>query len=154
MSGRPIGRLARLLHTPIPFAGRADAPRGGPRRHDAVRPAGEGPDRADRDDEVAAYLALSQALDHYTGTTYDLLTDVGNALGVTIAYVDRASVEAYLDTDLDPQQWAAITDTTQAMDFDRWIGDSSSERGEFITHQLRRARELHPDVALPEVTPW
>ena len=71
-----------------------------------------------------------------------------------IAYVDRASVEAYLDTDLDPQQWAAITDATQAMDFDHWIGDSSGERGEFITPQLQRARELHPDGPLPEVTPW
>jgi hypothetical protein len=75
----------------------------------------------------------------YHSDTYRLLRDLADALGATVAYIDRATVEAHLERDLSDTEWAAVNDQFTAMDFDDHIGEQGRLRTDWIETLLTRA---------------
>jgi hypothetical protein len=75
----------------------------------------------------------------YRGNTYQLLRDLADTLQASVAYVDRATVEAHLDRVLSENQWAAVNDQFAAMDFDDHIGEQGRLRTDWIESLLARA---------------
>jgi hypothetical protein len=82
---------------------------------------------------------LIDLVDAYDGNTYRLLRDLGDHLGASLAYVDRATVEAHLERSLTDIEWAAVSDQFTAMDFDEHVGDHGSFRTDWIETVLDKA---------------
>ena len=77
--------------------------------------------------------------DHGTGSTYRLLRDLGDHLNLSIAYVDRATIEALLERDLSADEWAATSGQFHALDFDDHVGDAATFRTDWIEGVLDKA---------------
>jgi hypothetical protein len=75
----------------------------------------------------------------YDGNTYRLLRDLGDHLGASLAYVDRATVDAHLQRSLTGIEWAAVSDQFTAMDFDEHVGGHGSFRTDWIETVLDKA---------------
>lgn len=75
----------------------------------------------------------------YSGNTYRLLSDLGDHVGVSLAYVDRITVEAHLERTLSDAEWAAINDQFTALEFDEHVGDHGSFRTDWIETVLEQA---------------
>ena len=87
-----------------------------------------------------ARRAVLQALvDCYDGATHQLLTDLADVIGASIAYVDRPTVEAHLERSLSDREWAATVQQFTAMAFDDHVGDAGSLRTDWIEDVLARA---------------
>ena len=82
---------------------------------------------------------LQSLVDSYGGDTHRLLTDLADAIGASIAYVDRPTVEAHLERPLSDREWAATAQKFTAMAFDDHVGDAGSLRTEWIAGVLARA---------------
>ena len=65
--------------------------------------------------------------------------DLGRHLGASLAYVDRAPVDAHLERSLTDIEWAAVSDQFTAMDFDEHVGDHGSFRTDWIETVLDKA---------------
>jgi hypothetical protein len=82
---------------------------------------------------------LIDLVDAYDGNTYRLLHDLGDHLGASLAYVDRATVDAHLERSLTDIEWAAVNDQFTAMDFDEHVGDHDNFRTDWIETVLDKA---------------
>jgi hypothetical protein len=82
---------------------------------------------------------LIDLVDAYDGNTYRLLRDLGDHLGASLAYVDRATVDAHLERSLTDIEGAAVSDQFTAMDFDEQVGDHGSFRTDWIETVLDKA---------------
>jgi len=87
--------------------------------------------------------ALVELVDAYasygTGSTYRLLRDLGDHLNLSIAYVDRATIEAHLERTLSAGEWAATSQQLHAFDFDDHVGDTATFRTDWIETVLDKA---------------
>jgi hypothetical protein len=95
---------------------------------------------------------LQTFVDSYGGDTHRLLTDLAAIIGVSIAYVDRLTVEAHLERPLSDREWAAAVQQFTAMAFDDRVGDAGSLRTDWIEEVLARAGvpgRGHIDVGRP-----
>ena len=82
--------------------------------------------------------AIQDLLDTY-GSAYELLRGLADQLGVSLAYVDRVTVEAHLERRLSEAEWAATRAQFTAMTFDEHIGDHGTFRTDWIEDVLARA---------------
>ena len=82
---------------------------------------------------------LQSLVDSYGGDTHRLLTDLADAIGASIAYVDRPTVEAHLERPLSDREWADTAQQFTAMSFDDHVGDADSLRTDWIEDVLARA---------------
>jgi hypothetical protein len=72
--------------------------------------------------QCRALVELVDAYSHYgKGNTYRLLRDVGDHLNRSIAYVDRATIEAHLERNLSVGEWAATSSSSTP-----WISTTTS----------------------------
>lgn len=83
--------------------------------------------------------ALVELVDAYDGSTYRLLRDLGDHLGLSLAYVDRDTVDAHVERTLSDAEWAAITGQFTALDLDDHVGDHGSFRTDWIETVLDQA---------------
>lgn len=83
--------------------------------------------------------ALQIVTDAYRGHPHTLLHDVADRLGASLAYVDRATIEAHLQRPLTEAEWAAARAQYRAMDFDAHVGDAGTLRTDWIQNILDRA---------------
>jgi hypothetical protein len=89
--------------------------------------------------EAVRPWALQALVAAYGGDTYRLLTDLGDLLEASIAYVDRPTVEAHLERPLSDGDWSAVAAQFSAMGFDAHVGDAGTLRTDWIEDTLRRA---------------
>jgi hypothetical protein len=82
---------------------------------------------------------LQAFVNSYGGDTHQLLADLADVIGVSIAYVDRLTVEAHLERTLSEREWAATAQQFTAMAFDDHVGDAGSLRTDWIETVLARA---------------
>ncbi len=75
----------------------------------------------------------------YGGNSYRLLTDLADLLEVSVAYVDRLTVEAHLERPLSDGEWSAVAAQFTAMAFDEHVGDAGTIRTDWIEDRLHRA---------------
>jgi hypothetical protein len=75
----------------------------------------------------------------YGGDTHQLLTDLGDLLEASVAYVNRPTVEAHLERPLSDGDWSAVAAQFTAMAFDQHVGDAGTLRTDWIEDTLRRA---------------
>jgi hypothetical protein len=85
------------------------------------------------------HRALTVLVAAYGGNTYRLLRDLGDHIGASLAYVDRATVEAHLERSLTNAEWDAANDQFTAMDFDDHVGDHGTIRTDWIETVLANA---------------
>jgi hypothetical protein len=116
----------------------ADAPtvaQCGDRRWPGTNPTDRGDPhgQADRRQGCEALVAA------YGGNTYRLLTDLAGLLEASVAYVDRATVEAHLERPLSDGEWSSIACRFTAMAFDSHVGDAGTIRTDWIDEVLLRA---------------
>ena len=78
--------------------------------------------------------AVTEAVAAYDADAIRLLRDLADELGATVAYVDRATVEAHLDRVL-----SAVAGQFRGMDFDEHVGDHGTFRTGWIETVLERA---------------
>lgn len=83
--------------------------------------------------------ALVDLVNAYDGNTYRLLRDLGDHLGASLAYVDRATIDAHLERTLSDAEWAATSDQFTAMDLDDVVGDEGRFRTDWIETVLDKA---------------
>ena len=83
--------------------------------------------------------ALVELVDAYDGSTYRLLRDLGDHLGLSLAYVDRDTVDAHVERTLSDVEWAAVTGQFTALDLDEHVGDHGSFRTDWIETVLDKA---------------
>ena len=102
---------------------------GQPRAADSVVPVG----RVVRSWAVEALVAA------YAGDTHRLLTELADALGASVAYVDRPTVEAHLERPLSDGEWSAVAAQFTAMAFDEHVGDAGTLRIDWIEDRLHCA---------------
>src|SRR3954452_17664358 len=76
--------------------------------------------------EAVRAWALEALVAAYGGDTYPLLTDLADRLEASIAYVDRATVEAHLERRLSEEEWSAVAAQFSAMAFDEHVGDAGT----------------------------
>lgn len=100
---------------------------------EAIPCAGRGAQDAER------RAAVASVIDVYDGKSYRLLRDLADRLGASLAYVDRATVEAHPERALSDVEWAATNDQFAAMDFDDVVGDHGRFRTEWIERVLDKA---------------
>jgi hypothetical protein len=89
--------------------------------------------------EAVRPWALQVLVAAYGGDTYRLLTDLGDLLEASVAYVDRPTVEAHLEQPLSDGDWSAVAAQFTAMAFDEHVGDAGTVRTDWIEDTLRRA---------------
>ena len=102
---------------------------GRPRAADSVVPVG----RVVRSWAVEALVAA------YGGDTHRLLTELADALGASVAYVDRPTVEAHLERPLSDGEWSAVAAQFAAMAFNEHVGEAGTLRTDWIEDRLHRA---------------
>ncbi len=100
-----------------------------PRVADPVVPVGQ----------VVRSWALEALIAAYAGDTHRLLTELADALGASVAYVDRPTVEAHLERPLSDGKWSAVAAQFTAMAFDEHVGDAGTLRTDWIEDRLHRA---------------
>ena len=83
--------------------------------------------------------ALQVLVAAYGRDTYRLLTDLGDLLEASVAYVDRPTVEAHLERPLSDDDWSAVAAQFTAMTFDEHVGDAGTVRTDWIEDRLHRA---------------
>lgn len=83
--------------------------------------------------------ALVELVDAYDGSTYRLLRDLGDHLGLSLAYVDRDTVQAHIERTLSETEWQAVADQFTALDLDEHVGDHGTFRTEWIETVLDKA---------------
>ncbi len=88
---------------------------------------------------VVRSWAVEALVAAYAGDTYRLLTELADALGASVAYVDRPTVEAHLERPLSDGEWSAVTAQFTAMAFDEHVGDAGTLRTDWIEDRLHRA---------------
>jgi hypothetical protein len=126
------------MRSDIPGTGPADAPtvaQSGDRRWSGTNTTDQG-DLHGRATRLRACAALVAA---YGGDTHRLLTDLAGLLEASLAYVDRATVEAHLERPLSDGEWSAIACQFTAMAFDAHVGDAGTIRTDWIDDVLLRA---------------
>jgi hypothetical protein len=89
--------------------------------------------------ETVHSWALEALIAAYGGNTYRLLTDLADRVEATLAYVDRATVEAHLERPLSAGEWSAVADQFTALAFDEHVGDAGTLRTDWIEDTLSRA---------------
>jgi hypothetical protein len=87
----------------------------------------------------ACWGVLQDLVDSYGGDTHRLLTDLADVIGASVAYVDRATVEAHLERPLSDREWAAAGQQFTAMAFDAHVGDAGGLRTDWIEDVLAKA---------------
>ncbi|MBM7808526.1 hypothetical protein JOD57_004363 [Geodermatophilus bullaregiensis] len=100
-----------------------------PRAADPVVPVGP----------VVRCWAVEALIAAYGGDTHRLLTELADALGASVAYVDRPTVEAHLERPLSDDEWSAVATQFTAMAFDEHVGEAGTLRTDWIEDRLRRA---------------
>lgn len=88
--------------------------------------------------------ALSNLIVAYGGSKYRLLVDLGDILGLSVAYVDRQAFEAHIERDLTAGEWSRVNEQFRAMDFDDHVGDTGRCRTEWIDTILAKGG-VNPD---------
>jgi hypothetical protein len=83
--------------------------------------------------------ALQVLVVAYGRDTHRLLSDLGDLLEASIAYVDRPTVEAHLERSLSDDEWSAVAAQFTAMAFDEHVGDAGTVRTDWIEDTLCRA---------------
>ena len=83
--------------------------------------------------------ALQTVTDAYRGHPHALLHDIADRLGASLAYIDRATIEAHLRRPLTDAEWTAARTQYRAMDFDAHVGDAGTLRTDWIQTILDRA---------------
>lgn len=83
--------------------------------------------------------ALLELSDAYDGSTYRLLRDLGDHLGLSLAYVDRDAVDAHLERRLSDADWAAVNAQFTALEFDEHVGDHGTFGTDWIETVLDKA---------------
>jgi hypothetical protein len=89
--------------------------------------------------EAVRPWALQVLVATYGGDTYRLLTDLGDLLEASVAYVERPTVEAHLERPLSDGDWSAVAASVTAMAFDEHVGDAGTVRTDWIEDRLQRA---------------
>ena len=89
--------------------------------------------------QVVRSWAVEALVAAYAGDTHRLLTELANALGASVAYVDRPTVEAHLERPLSDREWSAVAAQFIAMAFDEHVGDAGTLRTDWIEDRLHRA---------------
>jgi hypothetical protein len=84
--------------------------------------------------------AIAALIGAYDGSTYRLLTGLADRLQLSLAYIDRDTVEAHLERALSDTEWAATNDQFTALDFDEHVGDRGTFRTDWIEAVLDKAR--------------
>jgi hypothetical protein len=102
---------------------------GQPRAADSVVPVGQ----------VVRSWAVEALVAAYGGDTHRLLTELADALGASVAYVDRPTVEAHLERPLSDVEWSAVAAQFTAMAFDEHVGDAGTLRTDWIEDRLHCA---------------
>jgi hypothetical protein len=82
---------------------------------------------------------LIELVDAYDGNVYRLLRDLGDHLNLSLAYVDRATVEAHVERTLTSTEWAAVSGQFTAMDFDDYVGEQGTWRTAWVEGVLDEA---------------
>ena len=100
-----------------------------PRGADSVVPLGQ----------VVRSWAVEALVAAYGGDTHRLLTELADALGASVAYVDRPTVEAHLERPLSDGEWSAVAAQFTAMAFDEHVGDAGTVRTDWIENRLHCA---------------
>jgi hypothetical protein len=95
-----------------------------------------------RTDHPTRQGALTDALAAYGTSTDQILTAVADQLGLSLAYIDRHTVEAHVDRRLSDAEWTAVTREFSGLSFDEHMAAQS--RADWIDAALFRA-----DVAGP-----
>jgi hypothetical protein len=83
--------------------------------------------------------AIADLIAAYDGNTYRLLSALADRLHLTLAYVDRDTVEAHLERALCDAEWSAIDDQFSALDFDEHVGEAGTLRTDWIENVLDKA---------------
>lgn len=83
--------------------------------------------------------AIAEVIAAHHGNTYRLLTALADQLQLSLAYVDRKTVEAHLKRALSAAEWAATHDQFTALDFDEHVGDHGTFRTDWIETVLDKA---------------
>jgi hypothetical protein len=83
--------------------------------------------------------AIADVIAAYDGSTYRLLTALADRLQLSLAYIDRETVEAHLERVLSDVEWAAANDQFAALDFDEHVGDHGTFRTDWIETVLDKA---------------
>jgi hypothetical protein len=110
---------------------------------DQRRPAATGcTDRGALHGEADRRRACEALAAAYRGDTYRLLSDLGDHLGASVAYVDRPTIEAHLERPLSDVEWSACAPRFTAMAFDDHVGDAGTMRTDWIEDVLLRAGVL------------
>ncbi len=89
--------------------------------------------------QVVRSWAIEALVTAYGGNTHRLLTDLANAVGASVAYVDRPTIEAHLDRSLSDDEWSAVAAQFTAMAFDEHVGEAGTLRTDWIEDRLHRA---------------
>jgi hypothetical protein len=89
--------------------------------------------------QVVRSWAVEALVAAYAGDTHRLLTELADALGASVAYVDRLTVEAHLERPLSDSEWSAVTAHFTAMAFDEHVGEAGTLRTDWIDDRLHRA---------------
>ena len=89
--------------------------------------------------QVVRSWAIEALVTAYGGNTHRLLTDLANAVGASVAYVDRPTVETHLDRSLSDDEWSAVAAQFTAMAFDDHVGEAGTLRTDWIEDRLHRA---------------
>ena len=63
---------------------------------------------------------------------YRRLHDLADRLQLSLAYVDRATIEVHLERDLTTDEWRSLRSEFRAMDFDDHVGDQGAVRTRWI----------------------
>ena len=100
-----------------------------PRAADSVVPVGQ----------VVRSWAVEALVAAYAGDAHRLLTELADALGASVAYVDRPTVEAHLERPLSDREWSAVAAQFTAMAFDEHVGGAGTLRTDWIEDTLHRA---------------
>jgi hypothetical protein len=100
-----------------------------PRAADSVVPVGQ----------VVRSWAVEVLVAAYRGNTHRLLTELADALGASVAYVDRLTVEAHLERPLSDSEWSTVAAQFTAMAFDEHVGEAGTLRTDWIDDRLHRA---------------
>ena len=83
--------------------------------------------------------ALVELVYAYDGSIYRLLRDLGDHLALSLAYVDRDTIQAHVERTLSESEWAAVTGQFTALDLDEHVGDHGTFRTDWIETVLDKA---------------
>jgi hypothetical protein len=76
--------------------------------------------------------ALAELLGAYGSNTYRLLAALADQLLLSLAYVDRETVQAHVECALSDAEWAAANDQFSGLEFDEHVGDHGTFRTDWI----------------------